>query len=316
VLAARERGERLDDAELAAMAEARQAPQSQIAGGVGVLPLYGTLFPRANLVTQMSGGTSLQQFQSAFRAMAADSSVGAIVLDVDSPGGMTDLVPEVAADIRAARSRKPVVAVANTDAASAAYWIASQASELVVTPSGMVGSIGVFAIHDDISRAQEQAGVTTSLVSAGKYKVEGNPFEPLTEEARGAIQSVVDEFYGMFVRDVARGRRTEVAAVRAGFGEGRMVTARHAVEQGMADRVDTIDNVIGGLLKQMRAGKQAAASTGTAAATNSTTVIQWGFADEDEPPPIGDAVNAETVSGDHLRRVKLSARARVAKATT
>ncbi|MCC7371633.1 MAG: S49 family peptidase, partial [Chloroflexi bacterium] len=128
--------------------------------------------------------------------------------------------------------------------ASAAYWIASSADEIVVTPSGEVGSIGVFTAHEDISAALEAEGVTVTLISAGKYKTEGNPFEPLSEEARGAIQARVDDYYSMFVRAVARGRGVKPADVRGGFGQGRVVGADEAVRLGMADRVGTMAQTV------------------------------------------------------------------------
>ena len=91
---------------------------------------------------------------------------------------MVDQIPETAAQTRAARAQKPIVAVANTQADSAAYWLASQADEIVVTPSGEVGSIGVYQMHRGLSEAHAMRGIAPTLVSAGKYKVEGNPYEP------------------------------------------------------------------------------------------------------------------------------------------
>jgi signal peptide peptidase SppA len=219
---------------------ARRGPRR--AGSVAVVPLYGSIFPRANLFTDMSGGTSLQRFTQTLRELDADPKIASVVIDVASPGGVVDLVPETAELIRGMRT--PVTAVADAEAASAAYWLASQADEMVVTPSGMVGSIGVWTAHEDWSRYEGNLGVETTLIAAGKYKVEANPFEPLGDEARQAIQAMVDEYYDMFVADVARGRNQSPAAVRAGFGEGRMVTAREAVRIGMADRVATLDQVI------------------------------------------------------------------------
>ena len=153
-------------------------------------------------------------------------------------------VEELSAEIFQARGQKPITAVANSLAASAAYWIATAADELVVTPSGEVGSIGVFAAHEDVSGMLEQAGVKVNLVSAGRYKTEGNPFEPLTEEARASIQGRVDEYYEQFVSAVARNRGVKRSEVRNGFGEGRVVGAKQAVSLGMADRVGTLDETI------------------------------------------------------------------------
>jgi signal peptide peptidase SppA len=255
LLAMRAAGERLTAEEIEARVGGSSSQRQVSTGGsVAVLPVYGVLIPRATLFSEMSGGTSVQQLSETFRALVADDSIGAILLDVDSPGGMTDLIPEFAAEIRDARGAKPIVAIANTDAASAAYWLAAQADEFVVTPSGMVGSIGVFAAHEDVSALQEMMGVKTTLVSAGKFKTETNPFEPLSDEARSALQDRVDPFYGMFVDDVAAGRGVTSAVVRNGFGEGRVVTATDAVAQGMADRVDTFEATVERLIVQAANG--------------------------------------------------------------
>jgi capsid assembly protease len=203
------------------------------AGRVAILSLYGVL-----------GRASLNQFTKALRAARSDPSVSAIVFDIDSPGGPVDGVPELANEIAGRRVPTKTVAVANTLAASAAYWLASAADELVVTPSGSIGSIGVLAMHEDVSKALEAEGVKVSIISAGKYKTEGNPYEPLSTEARASLQDQVDQFGSMFIQDVARGRKVSSSQVRNGFGEGRMVLASQAVKQGMADRVETLDQTL------------------------------------------------------------------------
>lgn len=217
------------------------AKETQASGAIAVLPLYGVIIPRATMFSQVSGLTSVEGFSASFRAALANPQVGSILIDVNSPGGQVDLIPELATEIREARGEKPIIAIANTDAASAAYWVASQADELVVTPSGEVGSIGVFAAHDDISGMQEKLGVKTTLVTAGKYKTELSPFEPLSDEAREALQAKIDEYYAMFVSDVAEGRGVPIDVVRKGFGEGRMVTAETALKLGMVDRIETYE---------------------------------------------------------------------------
>ena len=232
------------------------APQP--GGSIAVLPIFGTIVPRADLFSEFSGGTSAELLARKFRSLVNDPNVGAIVLDVDSPGGAVSGVDEVASEIFKARGKKPIVAVANHLAASAAYWIATAADELVVTPSGEVGSIGVFAAHQDISGAMEQEGIKVSFISAGKYKVEANPYEPLSDEARAAIQSRVDEYYGMFTAAVARHRGVKASEVRGGFGEGRTVGAKEAVSLGMADRVATLDDTIQDLTR--RRGKRGASA--------------------------------------------------------
>lgn len=260
LLAYRAAGNALNDEEIKARldAAASSAPRGTSGGGVAVLPLVGTIIPRADLMTESSGGISVQRFTGMLREALANPDVGSILIDVDSPGGQVGGVDELAAEIYNARKQKRIVAVANHLAASAAYWIASAADELIITPSGQVGSIGVFAMHQDISKYLENEGVKIDLIHAGKFKVEGNPYEPLTEESRAAIQLQVDQYYEMFVTAVARNRDVKRADVRSGFGEGRVVGAADAVRLGMADRVatldETIDRLVGG--RRRSASKQ------------------------------------------------------------
>jgi signal peptide peptidase SppA len=233
---------------------AAQPPATARRGSVAVLPVMGRIVQRGSFWSSLFGDTSTEALRVALREAVADPAVSAIVLDVDSPGGQVSGVPEIADDLYALRGRKPIVAVADTLMASAAYWIGSQADEVVIAPSGAAGSIGVFAMHVDQSELLAAVGITVSLISAGKYKVEGSPFEPLDDEARAAIQHDVDAYYGMFTRAVARGRGVSVADVRAGYGEGRVLTAQDAVREGLADRVDTLEGTIARLARGGRVG--------------------------------------------------------------
>lgn len=242
-------GEKLNAEEVQTRIHGATRPPDRITGSVAILPLFGTIIPRANLFSNTSGATSAEQFGKRFDELINDSTVGAIVLDVDSAGGQVAGVDELSKKIYEARGKKPIVAVANHLAASAAYWIATAADELVVTPSGEVGSIGVFAAHEDISESLAKEGVKVTMISEGKYKTEGNPYEPLSEEARTAIQTRVSESYDAFVKAVARNRGVKAADVRNGFGEGRVVGARQAQTLGMADRIATLDETIARLQK-------------------------------------------------------------------
>ena len=215
-------------------------------GGIALIGVRGVISNRARLVDDVSsgGGTSMEQFGTAFRQAIASDAIKAIILDVDSPGGSVYGTPEMADEIRAARSKKPVVAQVNALCASAAYWLASACEEVVCTPSGEVGSIGVYTVHEDISQMLEQEGVRETLISAGKYKTEGNPFEPLGEEARAAMQATVDDYYAMFIDSVARNRGTTTAAVRNGFGQGRTARAPAALGMKMIDRIGTLQDTL------------------------------------------------------------------------
>ena len=230
--------------EIAASGRGRTAGASQQIRGVAVINIFGVIQQHRSWMMDLFGGTSTAAVGAEIRAASSDPSVRAIVLNINSPGGGVQGVPELASEILKARTKKQVTAVANSMAASAAYWLASQASDLVITPSGSVGSIGVFATHEDVSKALDAEGVKVSLVSAGKYKTEGNPYEPLGEEARANLQADVDAFYGMFVRAVAVGRRVTNSDVLQNYGQGRMLLANQAVRLGMADRLDTLDGVI------------------------------------------------------------------------
>lgn len=242
-------------------AAAARRPKLRSNGDIAVLPLTGTISHRMGMMSEMSGGTSVEGFTRDFRALLNDPSVAAIVLDVDSPGGSVAGIEELANEIFRSRGVKPISSVANTLMASAAYWLASAADEVVVTPSGEVGSVGVLAAHEDHSGELEQAGVRVSLITAGKHKAEANPFEPLSDEGRAAIQARVDDAYGMFTKALARQRGVPLDTVRNGFGEGRVVGAREAVRLGMADRVATLDDVIATIGRRRTsapAGEQAA----------------------------------------------------------
>ena len=249
ILILRVRGEHLTDDEIASRTggKAKTGRPKAIRGAVAVLPVHGTISQRIGIMEDTSGGVGTEELGAEFDALINDPNVGAVVLDISSPGGSVYGVSELADKIRGARGQKPIVAVANSLAASAAYWIASAADEVVVTPGGQVGSIGVFMEHMDISGYEEKEGMKTTLISSGKYKVEGHPYGPLTEEAREALQKTTDEYYDMFVAAVAKGRGDSKSDVRNGYGEGRVVSAKEAVDLGMADRVATLEQVLGDL---------------------------------------------------------------------
>lgn len=242
--------------------ETRKAAAAQVAGGIAVLPLYGVVTQRGNMVDAASGpgSASTQQFSRALREAIADPAIAQVLIDVDSPGGSVYGVAELAAEVVEARRKKPVVALANSLAASAAYWIAASASEVYVTPGGEVGSIGVWMAHEDWSKAREDMGVSTTLVSAGKFKTEGNSYGPLSEEAYAFMQSRVNDYYGSFVKAVAKGRGVPVATVRDGMGQGRVLGAEAALAEKMVDGIATFDEV----LKKMQRGARSVARSKTA----------------------------------------------------
>ena len=216
-------------------------------GGVAILPLGGVISNRAPMVENVSTdpGTSVEKFGRQYREAMNDNQVKAIIIDTNTPGGTVSGVPELADEIFTGRNKdKPVIAHVNALNASAGYWITSAADEIVATPSAQVGSVGVYTLHEDISKWLEAMGLKETLISAGKFKVEGNPFEPLSDEAEAAIQGSVNEYYEMFTDAVARHRGVKTSEVRGGFGEGRTLIAKQALNEGMIDRVATLNETL------------------------------------------------------------------------
>lgn len=231
----------------------RQQANAPLNGsGIYAIPVFGTIVQRAGMMTEWCGGSSTQQISSALSDAMNDDTVGQILLEFDTPGGSVYGVQELADQINAAKNTKPVIGIANSLSASAGYWLMSQCSECYVTPGGEVGSIGVWQAHEDWSKAMEDAGVKTTLISAGKYKVEGNPYQPLDEESLGFLQSRVDDYYAAFTKAVARGRGVAIDAVRNGMGQGRVLGADQALDEKMVDGVMTRDDVIKSMQKKMR----------------------------------------------------------------
>ncbi|RDK04475.1 S49 family peptidase [Paraburkholderia lacunae] len=218
---------------------------------VAVLPFHGVAVQRASELGAALGFVSVDRFARSFRAALADGSVSGIVIDIDSPGGGLQAIAELADEIYQARGGKPVAAVANSIAAGAAYWIASAASNVYITPGGEVGSIGVFATHQDYSKALENEGVKTTLISAGRYKTEGSPFAPLSPSARQHLQARVNDDYDRFARAVSRNRGVDVVRVRNGMGQGRILGAQAATDEMMVDGVATLDEVVSKLAQRV-----------------------------------------------------------------
>jgi signal peptide peptidase SppA len=219
--------------------------------GIAILPFVGVAVQRTDAYGEALGLLSLWHFTHAFRAALADDSVGGIIIDVDSPGGSAYGVMELADEIYRSRVRKPIFAVANSLAASGAYWIASAAHEFHVTPGGEVGGIGVYDIHTDHSKGLGKAGIETTLISAGRYKVEGNPFQPLSTSGRSAMQARVDGYYRAFVAAIAKNRNVPESAVRNGMGQGRLLDAERAKHENMVDSIATLDDVASKLARRV-----------------------------------------------------------------
>lgn len=229
-------------------------PKSQ-QQSIAVMPLVGPITYRGSAFSAFFGGTSVVKWRAAFNDLVNAPGVAGILIDTDSPGGSVSGIAELSKTIRDARTKKPIAAVANTWAASAAYHLIAQTGHISVSPSGEIGSIGVYSIHMDYSAALEQMGVKATIISAGEFKTEFTPYEPLSEEAAAEEQAKVDHYYSIFVDAVAKGRNTTPTKVKKSFGQGRMVVPEKAVERGMADSVGTFEQALrrlGGEIQDLR----------------------------------------------------------------
>lgn len=239
------------------------------AHAVAVIPLHGVMMPRASMFSDISGATSYDQAAADVRAAADDPDIGTIVLDMNTPGGTTSGIVGLARTVLAARAKKPVIAQVEHQACSAGYWIAACATEISAAPLSIVGSIGVYAIHENLAAALEKEGVAITFISAGKYKVEGNETGPLSEDAYAHRKALIDEAYGAFVADIAKGRGVPEALVRSSYGEGRVLSADMALAAGMVDRIATLDDTLSRLTHRDTAAPATADATASATAHTS-----------------------------------------------
>jgi signal peptide peptidase SppA len=240
------------DANAAASAKL-DLPRSE--GTVAVIPIHGVI----ERTRTYWGDVFAEEIGAAIATLVDRDDIGAIVLDVDSPGGVVFGIPELGEQIRAARKAKPIYAVTGSQMASAAYWIGSAASKLFAAPSAQVGSIGVWSAHVDVSKLLDEIGIKVTLISAGKYKVEGHMFAPLEEEASAAMQERVNHYYDEFVAAVARNRGLRETRVRNGFGEGRELVAPDALDEGMIDGIATLGDLVAAIVPKRRGSRQASA---------------------------------------------------------
>jgi capsid assembly protease len=211
-------------------------------GKIAIIPIHGTLVRRTSGLEAESGLASYTGIAAQLDAALASPEVAAILLDIDSPGGESGGVFDLADRIRAASQVKPVWAVANDMAFSAAYALASAATRVFVARTGGVGSIGVIAMHVDQSVKDAKDGVRYTAVFAGERKNDLNPHEPISDEAHAVLKAEVDRVYDLFVETVARHRGLDADAVRA--TEAGLFFGSNAVAAGLADAVGGFDDAL------------------------------------------------------------------------
>lgn len=217
-------------------------------GNVAVIDVHGVTAHRGGFGADSSYVLGYNQIARRMHDAVSDPHIKSIVLSMDSPGGEVSGAFDLAQSIYSARQHKPVIAVANDVAASAGYLIASAASELYVTQTAQVGSIGVVMRHADFSKKLDADGIQVTHIFAGKHKVDGNAYEPLPDDVRDKFAQEINAVYGMFVSAVAKHRGIQAEAVRS--TEAGMFMPEVAIKSGLADGVQTLDETIDKLLSK------------------------------------------------------------------
>jgi signal peptide peptidase SppA len=218
--------------------------------GVMTIDIVGTLQKQASSLS----GTSTLMLRRTVNEAAANDAVKAILLRIDSPGGQSAGTHELASAIRAASSSKPVWAYIEDTGASAAYWLASQASRVLVNETGKVGSIGTYMAVADYSIAAAQQGVKVHVIRAGEFKGAGQQWTEVTAAQLAEWQRVVNQINSVFTAAVATGR-PQLAKTIQELADGRVHIGQKAVEIGLADGVTSYEAALAELSRTVSSSK-------------------------------------------------------------
>ena len=304
IYAARVHGEEPDlqaiEARLGRPLSSEQQDYTLRDGGVAVLGIDGVIAPKANMLTQISGGASASVAQLQLESALADPRVNAVVLAIDSPGGSIFGTPELAAAVHELAAIKPIVAVSDGMLASAAYWIGSAANAVYLSgPTVHAGSIGVIMAHEFNPRSQGQV----TQITAGRYKAAGSANAPLTEEAKAYLQAPAHHIYTLLVDAVAQHRGTSSAQVLATMADGRVFVGQQAIDAGLADGFMSVDAAVEALATDpARFAKRRRAISAPAHGARAVTAPSARAAatpPTDTPKPGATAMDRATLESQH-----------------
>ena len=212
--------------------------------GTAIIKLHGVFLKKKMTMQGMSGLVSMLDAEATMIRALEDNRVKKIVLDIDSPGGSVSGVSEVSDVIYKGRDEKEIVAYANGSMCSAAYWIGSSASKVYSYSTSIVGSIGVYLIHSDYSKAIEDKGVKLTLIKAGEKKALGNPYFGLSEEDIESIQESVNFCYDLFVTAVARNRDIDFKYTKENLANGLSYMGTQALDIGLIDGIKNMTGIL------------------------------------------------------------------------
>lgn len=217
---------------LARMENSHRAKQYN---SIAVIPISGPIFPKSNLMTEYSGATSAEAVARDLQSAMDNSDIERIILDIDSPGGHVTGINELANIIRTHTESKQITAYVAGTGASAAYWLASAASEIVVDATSRVGSVGV------VTAFPKSNGDTIEIVNSASPNKRP---DITTEEGKKVVVDQMDALADVFISSVAGFRNTTVETVKKDFGRGGVLIGEHAVKAGMADRLGSFDQLL------------------------------------------------------------------------
>jgi signal peptide peptidase SppA len=283
----------------------RRKPYTVTEDGIAIINIMGTLVRRASGMDAMSGLSSYTQIGNEFFDAVSDPAIKAILLDVDSPGGEAGGVFDLAMGMFQARSQKPVWAVANDFAFSAAYALASSAERVYVTQTGGVGSVGVIAVHLDVSAFDAKEGLKYTTVFAGDRKADFSQHAPLSKDARAMLQDEIDRLYNIFTASVAQFRGITQSAVKK--TEAGLFFGQNGVDTGLADKIGTFDDALLDLRSELNSRNSQNSRIAARKETSMSLRSLFGLAEKPE-------ANAETEEQQVIEQLKAAHQEAMTKA--
>ena len=212
-----------------------------IRDGVAVIPIHGIITPRHDLFTLLMGGTSLELLAKEIQTALDNNDVHAILLDIDSPGGVAVGPSEMADVIRKATQKKPIWAYVGRNCCSAAYWLASATTNIVAQKTALLGSIGV--VSSVAVQEQPDADGYKQIEIVSSNAKNKRP-DPRTPEGEATIRSELDALEAEFIQSVATYRNVGTDTVKSDFGQGGVVVGEAAINAGMADEIGDYESTI------------------------------------------------------------------------
>ncbi|RMR36910.1 putative phage-related protein [Pseudomonas syringae pv. coriandricola] len=249
-----------------------------VRNGVAIIPVVGPVFRYANLFTEISGATSTQVLATDLQSALDDPNIKSIILNIDSPGGVAAGINELADQIHAGRARKSIVAYVGGTGASAAYWLASAASEIVIDETALLGSIGV--VVEAVVEGEASSGRKRYQIVS--RNAPNKRLDMATEEGRAKVGETVDAMGEVFVAKVARNLGVASDAVPAMGDFGGLRVGAAAVESGLAHRLGSLEGLITELAKPAATQPR----TFTMTTVNSTAQLREALAAGTDPNTI------------------------------